>query len=99
MPWAEPTAVQFRVTLLNIKPEIWRQLVVPRHFYLGHFPSRDPGSLRLGDCHLHEFMIGGPRYGDPEQLGEPDHEDDPRASAAEHDVEGDAGSLSIERTD
>lgn len=35
MPWEEPTAVQLHVTLLDIEPAIWRQLVVPWRFHLG----------------------------------------------------------------
>jgi len=34
-----------------------------------------PGRLR----HLHQFTIGGLRYGDPEQVGEPEFEDDARS--------------------
>jgi hypothetical protein len=35
MPWEEPIAVQLRVTLLDIEPAIWRQLVIPWRFHLG----------------------------------------------------------------
>ena len=79
MPWEEPTAVQLRVALLEIEPAIWRQLVVPWGFHLGQLHRVIQAAFGWWDCHLHEYMIGGLRYGDPEQLGEPEFEGDARA--------------------
>jgi hypothetical protein len=79
MPWVRPTAVQLPVTLLDIEPAIWRQLVVPWNFHLGQLHRVIQAAFGWWDSHLHEFTIGGLRYGDPEQVGEPDLEDDPRA--------------------
>jgi Plasmid pRiA4b ORF-3-like protein len=78
MPWAEPTAVQLRVTLLDIEPAIWRQLVVPWWLHLGQLHRVVQAAFGWWDAHLHEFRIGGLRYGDPEQIG-PEFEDDARA--------------------
>jgi Plasmid pRiA4b ORF-3-like protein len=79
MPWVRPTAVQLPVTLLDIEPAIWRQLVVPWNFHLGQLHQVIQAAFGWWDSHLHEFTIGGLRYGDPEQVGEPDLEDDARA--------------------
>jgi hypothetical protein len=79
MPWLEPTAVQLRVTLLDIEPAIWRQLVVPWRFHLGQLHRVIQAAFGWWDAHLHEFRIGGLRYGDPEQIGEPEFEDEARA--------------------
>ena len=79
MSWEEPTAVQLRVTLLDIEPAIWRQLVVPWRFHLGQLHRVIQAAFGWWDCHLHEFIIGGLRYGDPEQIGEPEFEDDARS--------------------
>jgi hypothetical protein len=65
--------------LLNIEPEIWRQLVVPWRFHLGQLHHVIQAAFGWWDCHLHEFSIGGLRYGDPEQLGEPEFEDNARS--------------------
>ena len=79
MPREEPTAVQLRVTLLDIEPAIWRQLVVPWRFHLGQLHRVIQAAFGWWDYHLHEFMIGGLRYGDPEQIGDPEFEDDARS--------------------
>jgi hypothetical protein len=61
---------QFKVTLLDIKPAIWRRIQVPDctltvlHEYI---------QVAFGwwNYHLHQFLIDGKRYGlpDPENLG------------------------------
>jgi len=79
MPWEQPTAVQLRVTLLDIEPAIWRQLVVPWRFHLGQLHRVIQAAFGWSDSHLHEFTIGGLRYGDPEHIGEPEFEDDARS--------------------
>ena len=79
MPWEEPTAVQLRVTLLDIEPAIWRQLVIPWRFHLGQLHRVIQAAFGWWDYHLHQFTIGGLRYGDPEQVGEPEFEDDARS--------------------
>jgi hypothetical protein len=74
----EPTlAVQLRVTLLGIEPAIWRRLLVPRTYTLAQLHRVIQAAFGWWDAHLHEFDIGGLRYGDPEveDLG---FEDDPR---------------------
>ena len=79
MTWQEPTAVQLRVVLLDIEPAIWRQLVIPWRFHLGQLHRVIQAAFGWWDCHLHEFTIGGLRYGDPEQIGEPEFDDDARS--------------------
>jgi pRiA4b ORF-3-like protein len=79
LSWEEPAAVQLRVTLLDIEPAIWRQLFVPWRFHLGHLHRVIQAAFGWWDCHLHEFVIGGLRYGGPEEIGEPEFENDARA--------------------
>ena len=79
MSWEEPTAVQLRVTLLDVEPAIWRQLVVPWRFHLGQLHRVIQAAFGWWDYHLHQFRVGGLRYGDPEQVGEPEFEDDARS--------------------
>lgn len=78
MPWEEINAAQLRVTLLDIEPAIWRQIVVPWRFHLGQLHRVIQAAFGWTDSHLHEFTIGGLRYGDPEQVATSDYEDDAR---------------------
>ncbi len=79
MSWEEPTAVQLRVSLLDIESAIWRQLVVRWRFHLGQLHRVIQAAFVWWDYHLHEFIICGLRYGDPEQIGEPEFEDAARS--------------------
>jgi hypothetical protein len=62
----EPNAVQIRVTLDEIEPAIWRRLVVPRTWHLGQLHLVVQAAFAWWNYHLHEFTIGGLRYGDPD---------------------------------
>ena len=54
---------QIKVTLKRTKPSIWRRIAVPCDITLGRL--HDVIQLAMGwmDCHLHEFVIDGKRYG------------------------------------
>lgn len=71
--------MQLHVSLIDIGPAIWRQVVVPWRFNLGHLHRVIQAAFGWWDCHLHEFIIGGLRYGDPDQIGDHEFEDDARA--------------------
>lgn len=59
---------QFKITLLDIKPAIWRRIQVPDctldvlHLYI-------QAAFGWWNYHLHQFEIGGVRYGPPEPDG------------------------------
>jgi hypothetical protein len=59
---------QFKITLLDIKPAIWRRIQVPDctldvlHLYI-------QAAFGWWNYHLHQFQIGGVRYGPPEPEG------------------------------
>jgi hypothetical protein len=76
--FVEPNAVQIRITLAEIEPEIWRRVVVPRTFHLGDLHQVIQAAFGWWDYHLHQFMIGGLRYGDIDQIGTPEFEGEPR---------------------
>jgi hypothetical protein len=76
--FVEPNAVQIRITLAEIEPEIWRRVVVPRTFHLGDLHHVIQAAFGWWDYHLHQFMIGGLRYGDVDQIGAPEFEAEPR---------------------
>lgn len=71
-------AVQIHVSLDEIEPEIWRRLVLPSGWNLGQLHLAIQAAFNWWNYHLHEFHIGGLRYGDVELLTEDADEDGPR---------------------
>jgi hypothetical protein len=62
---------QLKITLLEIEPPIWRRFHVREDITLTALHDYIQGVMQgWMDCHLHEFEIGGERY------GVPDHEYD-----------------------
>ncbi|MFB3814432.1 MAG: plasmid pRiA4b ORF-3 family protein [Terriglobales bacterium] len=57
---------QIKVTLLGTKPPIWRRLLVPAIMTLAQLHDALQIAMGWQDCHLHEFEIGGQRYGVPD---------------------------------
>ena len=62
----DPTAVRIHVELQEIEPRIWRRLVVPINFSLAHLHHIIQAAFGWQDAHLHQFDIGGLRFGDAE---------------------------------
>jgi len=71
-------AVQLRVSIDDVKPEIWRRLVVPAHWNLEELHLTIQAAFNWWNYHLHEFRIGGLCYGNVEELGDEQFEGDPR---------------------
>ena len=59
-------------------PEIWRRLIVPLDWELEQLHLVIQAAFNWWDYHLHEFLIGGLRFGDVEALTFGGFEDDPR---------------------
>jgi hypothetical protein len=78
MSWKDPNALQIKITLAEIDPPVWRRLVVPWTWHLGQLHLAIQAAFNWWGSHLHEFTIGGLRYGDPELLEDGAFEDDPR---------------------
>jgi hypothetical protein len=66
MSYREPNALRIRVALAQIEPAIWRRLTVPLSWHLGQLHLCIQATFNWWNYHLHEFRIGGLRYGDPE---------------------------------
>ena len=62
----DPNAMQIRLSLEGIQPEVWRRLIVPWTWHLGELHLAIQAAFNWYDYHLHEFLIGGLRYGDPD---------------------------------
>lgn len=73
-----PDIAQLKIVIEGIDPPIWRRLLVPRETVLGDLHHMIQAAFGWWDYHLHEFEIGGLRYGDPELLEDGSFEDDPR---------------------
>lgn len=58
---------QFKITLLDIHPEIWRQIQVA-DCTLDEFHRHIQLAMGWTNSHLHQFEINGESYGNPEHL-------------------------------
>ncbi|MFC1834107.1 plasmid pRiA4b ORF-3 family protein [Thermodesulfobacteriota bacterium] len=57
---------QLKVTLRDIKPPVWHRVHVSNDSTLYEFHEALQILMGWTDSHLHEFMISGTAYGDPE---------------------------------
>jgi hypothetical protein len=65
---AEPEAFQFEITLLDIKPPVWRRIRVP-DCTLGVFHWYIQAAFGWEGYHMHQFAIEGEAYGTPDPDG------------------------------
>jgi hypothetical protein len=63
---------QLKVTLMGIRPPIWRRIQVP-DCTLDRLHELIQTSMGWNNSHLHQFEIDGQRYGDPDLLCEDFH--------------------------
>ncbi len=62
--------LQIRIELEGLEPAIWRRVRVPASIMLGKLHRVIQVAMGWTDSHLHEFDIGGKRYG----LSDPDED-------------------------
>jgi hypothetical protein len=74
-PAKAPASVHIKVTLDDIRPAIWRRLIVPVSMDLHRLHLAIQVAMGWDGGHLHAFEIGGVQYGDPEWM-EGDEEDE-----------------------
>lgn len=60
---------QLKVTLRGTSPPVWRRLHVPSSMTLGTLHRAIQVAMGWDDSHLHEFVIGGTRYGNDDGGG------------------------------
>jgi hypothetical protein len=70
---------QLKITLLGIKPPIWRRIQVTGETSLHQLHWIIQTSMGWGGGHLHEFHIFGDCYGDPVDLMDQDTLDEKKA--------------------
>jgi hypothetical protein len=68
MPPPSTRLVRMKVTLEEVRPSVWRRLLVPAGFTLRRLHRVLVDSMGWHDSHLHQFVIRGNYYGktDPE---------------------------------
>src|SRR5437016_1107755 len=74
----EFNALQARISIDRIEPQIWRRLVLPLHFSLRDLHLVLQAAFGWMNAHLHEFEIGGLRFGDMEIANAQNGPDDAR---------------------
>lgn len=63
---------QFKITLKNINPPIWRRVLVPAKYTFWDFHVAIQDSMGWLDCHLHEFTVLNRATGNRERIGIPE---------------------------
>lgn len=61
----EVSAYRFNISLNGSKPRIWRRILVPGTYTLENLHAAIQFSMGWTFSHLHEFVIGKRRYGEP----------------------------------
>ncbi len=65
---------KLKVTLQGIRPPVWRRLLIPSAMTLRDLHDVLQTSMGWTDSHLHDFAIGGDRFGDPNTGDEVENE-------------------------
>jgi len=64
---------QFKVQLDEIKPPIWRRIVVPENYNFWDLHNAIQNAMGWMDCHLHAFKVKNPQTKEKEDIGIPDN--------------------------
>lgn len=67
---------QFKITLKDIKPPIWRRIQVPETYTFWDLHVAIQDAMGWVDYHLHQFELIDPRTGIKREIGIPDDEFD-----------------------
>jgi hypothetical protein len=62
--------LQIKITLLDVAPPIWRRVLVPPDLSLRRLHDTIQVTMGWYDQHLHEFEVGGRRYGEPADMAD-----------------------------
>jgi hypothetical protein len=61
---------RLKITLRDCKPPIWRRIVVRADMKLDRLHRVIQTAMGWSDCHLHQFVVGGVYYGQPDREGD-----------------------------
>lgn len=73
---AAKNAVQLKITLDFITPQIWRRVIVPDNYSLSDLHHVIQAAMGWHDCHMHCFVIDGTAYTIADQPADMDMEDE-----------------------
>ena len=62
------SVISLKVTLRDVRPPIWRRLLVPAGTTLDDLHHAIQAAMGWEDAHLHAFDIAGREYGDPREV-------------------------------
>jgi len=65
---------EFKITLRDTKPAVWRRIRVPETYTFWDLHVAIQDSMGWFDCHLHEFVVRDPKTGGEVSIGIPDDE-------------------------
>ena len=74
--YGQNSVFQFKITLQEIKPVIWRRIQIPTNYTFWDFHVAIQDSMGWFDCHLHRFEIKPPRAHKSIEIGIPFEDDD-----------------------
>lgn len=72
-----PMIHQYKITLRDIAPAIWRRIQVPKSYTFWDLHVAVQDSMGWLDCHLHAFRFPGARGKRPIEIGIPEGDSDP----------------------
>lgn len=70
--------LQLKVTLLHVKPAVWRRLIIPEDYTFWQLHVAIQDAMGWQDQHLHEFCAKNPWTGQPVEIGLPDEDSSKR---------------------
>lgn len=68
----EERIFQFKVTLKEVEPLVWRRFQVPESYNFWDLHVAIQDAMGWQDCHLHLFQVANPKTGRTELIGIPD---------------------------
>ena len=71
----EASLYQFKITLQDVKPPVWRRIQIPDGYSFWDFHVAIQDAMGWADAHLHEFHIREAKSGEMLTIGIPDDED------------------------
>jgi hypothetical protein len=75
IPTPQRHVLQFKVTLMEVEPSIWRRIVVPERYSFWDLHVAIQDAMGWIDCHLHQFDVMEPSTGERVQIGIPSDDD------------------------
>mgnify|MGYP001167299306 CR=1 FL=1 len=71
---AKRSTLQFRVTLAEVEPLVWRRIEVPMNYSFWDLHVALQDAMGWLDYHLHLFRVRNPKSGGTDEIGIPDED-------------------------